>query len=384
MFEILTRFIPVLSPECFSADNEEYPEAVYRLFDCLEAFEDVRPDEKQMLLLNRLWLLRDTEAHRPGTVLRALRDGSMVQILKELESFDKAREPSVCAIGELLIDFGEEGEKDGFPLLQAMPGGAPANFLAALSRCGIRTSLIAKVGADRFGESLIRQVDALGIGTEGIVRDETHFTTLAFVTRDERGERRFDFARKHGADTQLRWSEVRTDLIDRADGFHFGSVSLTEGPCAETVKKAVARARSLGKLISFDPNLRLPLWSSEKKARQMIRWGLEQTDILKISEEELDFLKLGEPEKAAEKLMKDHGIALVMVTMGAGDIFGGSAFSRILKLGKKPDRLTEEDLAETAAFANAAAGLSVLKKGGMLSVPAEEEVKNILAKQATE
>ena len=307
----------------------------------------------------------------------------------------------VVALGELLIDLAQQGtDGDGWPLLAARPGGAPANFLAALRKYGVSAALLAKVGADDFGRLLIRTLEGAGIGTRGVVSDPEFFTTLAFVTL-QNGERSFSFARKPGADVMLRFEELDLSLLDGARAFHFGTLSLTGDPVRETTRRAVAYAREQGKLITFDPNLRPPLWDSADRAREEILWGLDQADVVKISDEEVAFLwDCGEAE-GARRLLEDHGVSLAMVTLGprgcllvnrrgraeaaspkvdvvdttgAGDIFGGSAVSRLLKLGKAPEDLEEADLAGIARFAAAAAGLSTQKPGGIPSIPDEAEV----------
>ena len=302
----------------------------------------------------------------------------------------------VVALGELLIDFASRGtDGNGYPLMQALPGGAPANFLAALTKYGKSTAFLGKVGDDTFGRLLVGTVKDAGIETRGIILDPAVFTTLAFVTFDASGDRSFSFARKPGADTQLFWEEVDTTLIDEAKVFHFGTLSLTDEPCRTTTQKAVAYAKQQGKLITYDPNLRKPLWRSEEEAKEQILWGLLQADVVKISDEEVEFLWNCSPEEGAEKLLSEYGVSLAMVTLGpdgclmqtknascripgpevnpvdttgAGDIFGGSAVSRLLELDKKIEELTREDLEYIGRFAVMAASLSTEHSGGIPSI----------------
>ena len=214
----------------------------------------------------------------------------------------------VVALGELLIDFAPVStDAAGYPALQAQPGGAPGNFLAALQAYGCKTALIGKVGADSFGQLLVRTVAEKGIETRGITADPAVFTTLAFVTLDATGNREFSFARKPGADTCLRADEVAYSLIDEAKVFHFGTLSLTNEPARTATQQAVAYAKEKGKLISFDPNLRKPLWASEADAKAQIEWGLRQADIVKISDEEIDFLWGIGPEAGAQRRPKAAG-----------------------------------------------------------------------------
>ena len=234
----------------------------------------------------------------------------------------------VVALGELLIDFAPVStDAAGYPALQAQPGGAPGNFLAALQAYGCKTALIGKVGADSFGQLLVRTVAEKGIETRGIVADPAVFTTLAFVTLDATGNREFSFARKPGADTCLRADEVAYSLIDEAKVFHFGTLSLTNEPARTATQQAVAYAKEKGKLISFDPNLRKPLWQSEADAKAQIEWGLRQADIVKISDEEIDFLwGIGPEAGAVDGLDLAVGLGLPHgPQQGAVDDGGGAA-----------------------------------------------------------
>ena len=309
----------------------------------------------------------------------------------------------VTALGELLIDFAPKSVDDaGYPTLAANPGGAPGNFLAALNEYGCATAMIGEVGDDMFGRLLIGTLKAAGIETRGVVVDPTQFTTLAFVSLDKSGNRDFSFARKPGADTCLTAAEMDESLIADSRVFHFGTLSLTNDPVRDATHRAVALAKAQGKYISLDPNLRKPLWASEEDARAAIEWSLRQADIVKISDEEIEFLWGMTPEAGAKKLLNEYGVSLVYATLGpkgchaatrnaavtvespkgihvvdttgAGDIFGGSAMSRFLKLNRKPDDLTEDDLRGIVTFACTAASLSTQKHGGISSVPAEDEV----------
>ena len=308
----------------------------------------------------------------------------------------------VVALGELLIDFAAKStDAAGYPTMAANPGGAPGNFLAALNAYGKKTAFLGKVGQDAFGRLLLSTLEQAGIETRGIVTDSSVFTTLAFVTFDEHGDRSFSFARKPGADTQLRWEEIDTRLIDDAKVFHFGTLSLTDEPARTATQKAVAYAKSKGKLVSCDPNLRLPLWPDEDAAKEQILWGLRQADVVKISDNEVEFLWGCTPEAGAEKLLEEFGVSLAMVTLGpdgcllktkhaayrahcpkvhpidttgAGDIFGGSAMARLLELAKPPRELTADDLAYIGTFAATAASLSTEHSGGIPSIPNKDAV----------
>lgn len=309
----------------------------------------------------------------------------------------------VVALGELLIDFTMTGtDADGYPTMAAHPGGAPANFLAALASFGKRTALLGKVGTDTFGRLLTNTLEQAGIETRGLIASDDVFTTLAFVTLDDSGDREFSFARKPGADTCIRFEEIDLSLIDGAKVFHFGTLSLTDEPARETTQRTVAYAKERGKLITFDPNLRKPLWKSLETAKEQMLWGLHQADVVKISDEEVEFLFGLKPQEGAEHILKHFGVRLVFVTCGAqgcyysngaacatvpslagiqvvdttgaGDIFGGSAVYKLLEAGKAPEQLSKAELDEIVAFACTAAGLSTTRPGGISSVPGLDAV----------
>ncbi|MBQ7485205.1 MAG: carbohydrate kinase [Oscillospiraceae bacterium] len=309
----------------------------------------------------------------------------------------------VVALGELLIDFTSiDTGADGYPVMAAHPGGAPANFLATLAKFGAKAALLGKVGTDRFGAMLVKTLSDAGIETRGMIRAEDAFTTLAFVTLDEHGDRAFSFARKPGADTQLRFEELDLNLIDETKVFHIGTLSLTDEPAKTATRQAVAYAKERGKLITCDPNLRKPLWRDLAEAKEQMLWALSQSDVVKISDEEVDFLWGVSPEEGAEILLRDLGVTLAFVTCGArgcyfknpiacghvpamtglrvvdttgaGDIFGGAAVWKLLQSGEAPEKLDEAQLREIVAFACRAAGLSTTVPGGIPSIPAMESV----------
>ncbi|MBQ8160991.1 MAG: carbohydrate kinase [Clostridia bacterium] len=313
----------------------------------------------------------------------------------------------VVALGELLIDFAPRSVNDqGYPTLAANPGGAPGNFLAALNKYGCSTAMIGKVGDDMFGRLLVKTLKEAGIDVQGVRVDPDVFTTLAFVSLDESGNRDFSFARKPGADTCLREDEVDETLIADSRVFHFGTLSLTDEPVASATKRAIRTARDKGILISLDPNLRKPLWKREEDAKAAIEWSLRQADIVKISDEEIEYLWGLTPEQGATRLLRDYGVSLVYATLGpkgcyaatenvqvtvespkgihvvdttgAGDIFGGSAMSRFLHLGKKPQELSEAEVQDIVRFACTAASLSTQKHGGITSVPDLKDVEAFL------
>lgn len=309
----------------------------------------------------------------------------------------------VVALGELLIDFATQStDESGYPTMAAHPGGAPANFLAALTKFGAKTALLGKVGADTFGNLLIGTLKSAGIETRSMIQTADTFTTLAFVTFDAHGDREFAFARKPGADTCITFEELDLSLIDEASVFHFGTLSLTDEPARSATYKAVAYAKAHGKLITYDPNLRKPLWGDMDTCKQQLLWGLSQADVVKISDEEVEFLFGLGVEEGAKHILANFGVKLVFVTCGAkgcyfsngtaqgmvrslsgikvidttgaGDIFGGSAVWKLLQTGKAPEALTEAELRDVVTFACTSAGLSTTRSGGISSVPEYSEI----------
>ena len=310
----------------------------------------------------------------------------------------------VVALGELLIDFTcISTDGDGYPTMAAHPGGAPANFLAALASFGAKTALLGKVGNDAFGKLLLNTLQNAGIETGGMVVDPDVFTTMAFVTLDKSGDREFSFARKPGAETQLQFAELDLKLIDQTKVLHFGTLSLTDEPARSATYQAIAYAKQQGKLITFDPNLRKPLWKDLQVCKEQMLWGLQQADVVKISDEEVQFLFGLGVEEGAAHILQQFGVKLVFVTCGAdgcyyknalcagkvpslsdisvvdttgaGDIFGGSAVWKLLQHGAAPEELTDAQLKDIVTFACTAAGLSTTRAGGISSVPTLEEVK---------
>ena len=309
----------------------------------------------------------------------------------------------VVALGELLIDFATVStDGNGYPTMAAHPGGAPANFLAALTKYGCETALLGKVGTDTFGKLLIGTLKEAWIETKGLVQADDVFTTLAFVTFDESGDRKFAFSRKPGADTCISFEELDLSLIDAAKVFHFGTLSLTDEPARTATQKAVAYAKSKGKLITYDPNLRKPLWKDLETAKEQLLWGLSQADVVKISDEEVEFLFGLGVKEGAQHILSNYGVKLVFVTCGAdgclfkneraeghvpglrglkvidttgaGDIFGGSAVWKLLQTGKNPETLNAQELWDVVSFACTAAGLSTTKQGGIPSIPEYRDV----------
>ncbi len=308
----------------------------------------------------------------------------------------------VIALGELLIDFTENGMSgQGNPVYEANPGGAPCNVLAMLNKLGRKTAFIGKVGQDIFGNRLKEVLDDVGIDTSNLIQDRDIRTTLAFVETLPGGDRDFSFYRNPGADMMLREEELREDLIRDAKLFHFGTLSMTHEEVRRATRKAVAIARESGALISFDPNLRPPLWESLDAAKEQTAYGFSQCDILKISDNEIRWFTGEEDfDKGIQKLREQYPIPLIMLSMGgdgsrayyrdlrveaapflqdatiettgAGDTFGACCLHHVLKYGL--DNLNEERLKEMLTFANAAASIITTRKGALRVMPEAQEV----------
>lgn len=308
----------------------------------------------------------------------------------------------VCALGELLIDFTENGTSpQGNPIMEANPGGAPCNVLAMLNKLGYKTAFIGKIGDDIFGRQLKKAVEEVGINTDGLVTDKAVNTTLAFVHTLPGGDREFSFYRNPGADMMLSEGDVNEQLILDSRIFHFGSLSMTAEICEAATKKAVNAAKKNGLIISFDPNLRENLWDSLDKAKEKIEYGIANCDILKISDNEMQWFT-GEQDydRAVEKLRYRYGnIRLLLLslgkdgsraysgensayapaapaktieTTGAGDTFCGAILSKVLEYGLRD--YSEQELSDMIRFANAAAAVVTERKGALRVMPQQAEI----------
>ena len=344
----------------------------------------------------------------------------------------------VIALGELLIDFTMNGQSEqGNNMFEACPGGAPCNVLALLNKMGKKTAFLGKVGQDQFGRLLRDTITEAGIDASHLVMDEEVNTTLAFVhtfpdgdrteagidashlVMDEEvnttlafvhtfpdGDREFSFYRNPGADMMLKPEEVDPEFIGQTKLFHFGTLSMTHEEVREATKKALKAAKESGCLISFDPNLRPPLWSSLDLAKEQMEYGFGFCDILKISDNEIQFVSGKEDyDEGIAYLQEKYNIPLILLTMGkegsrayykgmrverpgfavkaiettgAGDTFCGSSLNYILEHGF--DDLTEEQLGELLTFANAAAAIVTTKKGAIRSMPERAEVEALIGK----
>jgi fructokinase len=318
-----------------------------------------------------------------------------------------SKEFDVVSLGELLIDFTVNGvSEQGNQLFEANPGGAPCNVLSMLQNLGKKTSFIGKVGKDQFGFLLKKTLEEIGIGTDNLVIDNEVNTTLAFVHTAPDGDRSFSFYRKPGADMMLNESEIKEDLIKKAKIFHFGTLSMTDEGVKKATEKALKIAKNNNLIISFDPNLRPPLWKSLDEAKERIQYGLSQCDILKIADEELEFVTGCKTlEEGVQNLKENYKVKLILVTMGklgskafykgmsvekegiiqkntidtngAGDTFCGCILSYILEYGLED--LTESSLRDMLTFANAAASIITTRRGAIRSMPTKEEILNLIS-----
>ena len=316
----------------------------------------------------------------------------------------------VVALGELLVDFTESGlSTQGNPMLEANPGGAPCNVLSMLQKLKKKTAFIGKVGNDAFGNMLAETVKEQGIDISSLLTDETVPTTLAFVHTKEDGDRSFSFYRNPGADMMLRKEDLHEDLIRDAKIFHYGTLSMTHDGVREATKKAIDIAKESGAILSFDPNLRPPLWKTLDDAKEQVAYGLSKCDVLKISDNEIQWFTGEEDFDAGiAKLREQYNIPLIMLslgrdgsrayykdlrvevkpflqdstieTTGAGDTFGGCCLHYVLKYGL--DNLDEEKLTEMLTFANAAASIVTTRKGALRVMPEVEEVEAFIKSRA--
>jgi fructokinase len=314
----------------------------------------------------------------------------------------------VTALGELLIDFTENGKSgQGNPLFEANPGGAPCNVLAMLSKLGHKTTFIGKVGKDFFGQQLKEAISEVGICADYLFMDEEVHTTLALVHTYPDGDRDFSFYRNPGADMMLTEAELPLDVLQDTKIFHFGTLSMTHEGVRAATKKAVQTAKAAGAWISFDPNLRPPLWKSLDEAKEQVLYGLENCDILKISDNEITWLTGEEDYSAGVAWINSrYHIPLVLVSMGkegsrayyqgnmvevapflqentiettgAGDTFCGCVLHYICEHGL--EGLTESGLKEMLVFANAAASVITTRKGALRVMPEREDVEDVISR----
>lgn len=312
----------------------------------------------------------------------------------------------VCAFGEILIDFTEgETNDQGMKLFAQNPGGAPANVCCGISRLDGKAAFLGKAGQDMHGQFLKEVLNKENVDCDGLILDPDVFTTLAFVGVDEDGQRSFSFARKPGADTQMTFEQLDLDKIEHSKIFHIGSLSMTHEPSRSTTQNAIAYAKDHDVLVSYDPNYRDSLWSSEEQAIKTMRSLIPYADLMKISDEETELLTgHKDPEEAARTLL-EQGVKLVCITLGkdgalaankngmvhvpgfktsvadtngAGDSFWAAMLTQTAQSPEAPQDLSVEDLEEMVRFANACASLTCSRPGAIPALPAKEEVMEFL------
>lgn len=314
---------------------------------------------------------------------------------------------SLVTMGELLVDLTQVGvQENGVALLAANPGGAPANVAVAAARLGLKPAFIGRVGQDAFGKNLRGVLHENGVDTTGLSADDSVPTTLAVVTVNDAGERSFAFYRSPGADLCLKAEDVPTELLEGAQIFHFGSVSLTADPCKTAVLESAKKAKAAGAIITYDPNYRPALWDSEARAIAEMRAPLPLVDILKISDEEVELVSGKTTVEEGAKALLDKGIGLVLITLGAegvyyatktfcgrvggfsvkvadtngaGDTFFGAFLSRVSARGGV-DNLGQGELEQMLRYANAAAALTTSRPGAIPAMPTADEVEQMLKK----
>ncbi|MBE6024041.1 MAG: carbohydrate kinase [Cellulosilyticum sp.] len=312
----------------------------------------------------------------------------------------------VIALGELLIDMTDNGMSgQGNTLFEANPGGAPCNVLAMLIKLGHKTGFIGKVGDDLFGRKLKGVLNEVGIDSSNLCMDKECRTTLAFVETKKDGDREFSFYRNPGADMMLKKADINTKVLEKTKIFHFGTLSMTHEEVREATKYAVEYAKKSGAIVSFDPNIREPLWDSMELAREQVEYGLSQCDILKISDNEIEWLT-GETDynKGVEKIKERYAIPLILVSMGkegsrayyndimvekrafvrkdtiettgAGDTFMGCVLHKVLMSGL--ENFDAKKLEEMLEFANAAASIVTTRKGALRVMPEQKEIQEMI------
>lgn len=316
----------------------------------------------------------------------------------------------VVALGELLIDFTENGTSaQGNPMMEANPGGAPCNVLSMLCRLGKTTAFIGKVGKDMFGTQLRNAITEVGISAEGLVTDPEVNTTLAFVHTFPDGDREFSFYRKPGADMMISESDLKPELIENCKIFHFGSLSMTHEICRQATRAAIDMAKKAGALISYDPNLREPLWNSLDEAKVQIAYGMKHCDIMKISDNEIQWFTGKEDYDEGIQVLQDtYHIPMILLslgkegsrayvnglrvevpafvqentieTTGAGDTFCANVLNYVLEHDLDLASFTEENLKEMLTFANAGASIITTRKGALRVMPTREEIQAFLTK----
>ncbi|MBA7492846.1 Fructokinase [subsurface metagenome] len=313
----------------------------------------------------------------------------------------------VICLGEVLVDMFSTGV--GEPLEKApnflpVPGGAPANVAIGLAKLGVDSALISKIGDDPFGRLLRSVILQNRVDISQLKVDRESRTTLAFISTREDGERDFCFYRNPGADMMLSAEEISEGFIKTARVFHYGSISMISDPSYSATLKALEYAKKYGLVISYDPNVRLSLWDSENQVKQRIIEGLHNSDLVKLNNDELEFITGISDIKQGSDILLKYGPEMVVVTQGdkgsffnngrtcsftesykvhtidttgCGDSFTSAILAKFLqkiKQGKDPFDLDCEEMEDILRFANAAGALTATKKGVIPSLPTQEDL----------
>ena len=333
--------------------------------------------------------------------------------------------PDIVAIGESLIDFlaSERGVLiENTTAYSLAPGGAPANVAAAAAKLGASSGFIGKVGADSFGVMIRKALSGVGVNVDMLVADDKVNTTLAFISVKPNGEPDFVFYRNRcGADLALQKHEIDERYVRSARILHYGSISFTGEPLRGATLKAIETAKEAGALLSYDPNLRRSLWDSLGRARSEIEMGMRHAGVVKLTEEELEFvtgIPAGAPgdasTRAGERLLRgcekilEYGPMFVVVTRGkepcfafdgssaievpafqveqvdstgGGDAFVGGILLTLLgrmRRGEKPFGMEREAIRDMLRFAHACGAITVTRKGVIPALPTMEEASNFL------
>jgi len=313
---------------------------------------------------------------------------------------------NIISMGELLIDFTPMGENtDGQLLFARNPGGAPANVAVQAARLGMSAGFFGCVGNDMFGHFLKGTLDSCGVETDGLSLNDEFATTLAFVQLNEKGDRDFSFYRNPGADTRLDFDKIDLNLFKECKLLCFGSLLLTAEPSRTAVEKVVKYARSNNIITAYDPNWRAPLWQDKNEGVERMKSLVRFSDIVKISDEELELLTGESNMRAGADCLLGDGVKIVVVTLGAagcavftkkfnfemstydtkvvdttgsGDSFFGALLSKIVASGKKVEEISEAEFKDFADFANAAGSTCATKMGAIPALPNVQEIESCI------
>lgn len=314
------------------------------------------------------------------------------------------------SFGELLVDMVSESEVTlgQAPRFLKAPGGAPANVAVGLQRLGASTRFVGQVGSDPFGDWLHETIARENVDVEYLLKTEKARTTIAFVATRLDGKKDICFYRNPGADALFPVEAATHEVLSKAKVFHCGSLSLSENPCRDAQFQLARLAREAGVLVSYDPNWRPSIWPDHEAAHKLIWQMMELSDVVKVADEEWEFITgTSDLETGAQKI-RDAGAKLVVVTrgangayfnfqngsgevsgfpveavdtLGAGDAFVAGLLSQLLEYSELSAALTEPNLQRALKFANACGALATQKAGAIPALPMRVEVENFLRTQ---